>query len=155
MKQLWQFINAPVIVVLEGTILLALLGFIGYKSLSGAFTGGDTKSNRIEALSKIEIISYSEAPTGPKETQKFIGKLKNHSPFIVKELQGSVCFYSEEGKLIDVFTNPLEGIGTLAPDGTREFSISVRGDRDISDSKPKITAYKTEVKLVDAAVESK
>jgi hypothetical protein len=155
MKQLWRFINSPVVVVIEGALLLALLGFIGYKSLWGAFTAGDTKKNRIEALSKIEIISFSEAATGPKETQKFIGKLRNHSPFIVKELQGSVCFYSEDGKLIDVFTNPLDGIGTLAPDGNREFSICLRRDRDASGSEPKVIGYKTEVKLVDATVEIK
>ena len=155
MKKIWSFINTPVIVAIESALFVALLGFIAYKSLLAAFLGGDTRDHRIEALSKIDVVSFSEAPANPKENQKFIGTLKNHSPFIVTEIQGSVCFYSKEGKLIDVFTNPLQGIGTLEPGGSREFSILLTRGGEASSVGLNVIGFKTEVKLVDAKVEER
>lgn len=143
------------IVAFEASIFLAVLGVLGFQKISKALNADDTRANRIVALSEIEIVSFSEAPTSPAEARKFIGTIRNHSPFILRELTGSACFYSEDGKLTNVFTNRLDGIGTLAPDGSREFALELRQDRDSSGSEPKIAGCKIELKIVDVVIENK
>lgn len=155
MKRIWAFLNAPVIVVTEAAILLGILGFSGFRQVSKAFDTDDTRTHRIEALSKIELVSFSEVVTGAGQAQKFIGTIRNHSSYILKGLTGSVCFYSEDGRLTDVFTEPLDGIGTLGPNGSREFSISLGGDRDASSDGPKAAGVKVEVKIVDVVIDNK
>lgn len=155
MKTIWAFLNAPVIVAFEAAILMAVLVVLGFRNISKALNADNTRSNRIVALSKIEIVSFSEAPTSPAEPQKFIGTIKNHSSFILREISGSACFYSEDGKLTNVFTNRLDGIGTLAPDGSREFALELRRDRDSAGSEPKIAGFKMELKIVDVEIENK
>ena len=77
MKTIWAFLNAPVIVAFEAAILMAVLVVLGFRNISKALNADDTRANRIVALSKIEIVSFSEAPTSPAEPQKFIGTIKN------------------------------------------------------------------------------
>lgn len=135
MKQAWKLLNSPIIVAfLSIAVVWGMIGF-GMMSFFSVFDQDEEERMEANALGRLELVSFSEVETAPGEPQKFVGEFKNHSPFIVHRIEGTICFYNEDGKLIDVLWGPLTGVGKVFPDGSGKFSLS-RSFEPIDDSGP-------------------
>jgi hypothetical protein len=87
------------------------------------FDQDQKRRNEIEALGRLQLVSFSEVQTATNAPQKYVGTIRNNSSFIVHDVLAAVCSYDSEGKLSDVLSRKLEGIGSVAPEHKREFYL--------------------------------
>jgi len=110
---IWQFLNSPVIVALLTVLFVVAMFNIGTARLFSPFRADDVQRNKIEALGRQELILVSGVNVPTNAPQKFVGEFRNHSRFIVQSIQGTVCFFDVDGKLIDVISKRLDGVGSV------------------------------------------
>jgi|APTNR8051073442_1049403.scaffolds.fasta_scaffold76318_1 hypothetical protein len=130
MKKAWTFLNSPLIVAFIAVGLLAGLVRLGLADLFSAFDTENSHQNEVTALGRLELISFKEAQVAPNATQKFVGEFKNHSAFIVHNVQGTVCFYDGNGALVDVLSGILSGVGKVPPNESAKFYIEGDANMD-------------------------
>jgi hypothetical protein len=135
MKKAWKLLNSPIIVAFLSIAVVSGMLRLGFMDLFSVFDQDDERRKEADALGRLELVSFSEVQAAPGESQKFVGEFKNHSPFIVQDIQGTICFYNGNGKLIDVLSGPLTGVGKVPPNGSGTFSLS-RDFEPIDDSGP-------------------
>ncbi len=129
-KAIWQFLNSPLVVAFLTVLLIVVLFKIGTARIFSPFNPRDTQRSKVEALGRLELISFSEVEVPAETPQKFIGEFRNHSRFIVSSVQGTVCFFGVDGEIVDVISQRLEGIGSVAPGESRKFYLERKGYRD-------------------------
>ena len=128
-KAIWQFLNYPLVVAFLTVLFILVLFRVG---AGWIFLRADIEElgrNRIEALGRLELVSFSEVEVPVGNPQKFVGEFRNHSRFVVDNVQGTVCFFSAGGELVDVISRRLEGIGYVAPGESRRFYLERSNDR--------------------------
>jgi hypothetical protein len=128
-KTIWQFLNSPVIVALLTVLFVVVVFKIGTARLFSPFNADDAQGNKIEALGRQELIFFSGVTVATNAPQKFVGEFRNHSRFIVQNIQGTVCFFDVDGKLIDVISKRLDGVGSVPPGESRKFYLERAGYR--------------------------
>ena len=111
----------------------------------------DKQHRKIEALGRQELISFSEVAVPTNTPQKFVGELLTHSRFIVDRIQGTVCFFDKDGKLLDVISTTLEGVGSVPPGESRKFYLERVGRRDYAETPEQVKEYgvRTSISFVD------
>ena len=129
-KAIWQFLNSPVVVAFLTVLFVVVLFKVGTARLFSPFNTKDTQRDKIEALGRQALISFAEVDVPTNTPQKFVGELRNHSRFIVHNIQGTVCFFGADGELVDVISQRLDGIGSVPPGGSRKFYLVREGYRD-------------------------
>jgi hypothetical protein len=130
MKQLWQFINMPIIVaIISIAVVIGTLRF-GLANLFRPFDSDSKRRDQIEALGRLQLISFAEVDVPTNSLQKFVGEFRNNSQFIIENVEATICFYDKTGKLIDLFSHRLSGTGPIPPDGSAKFYTERGSDRD-------------------------
>lgn len=129
-KMTWQFLNSPVVVAFLTVLLVVVLFKIGTTRLFSPFDTHGMQRNKVEALGRLELLSFSEVQVPANSPQKFVGEIRNHSRFIVSSIQGTVCFFDATGDLVDVISQQLNGIGAVPPGESRKFYLERKGYRD-------------------------
>lgn len=153
MKSIWSFLNSPLIVA--GLSILVVTAMI--KSCSRDFLplfGSSERTRReVEALGRLQLLSFNEVEVSTNAPQKFVGTLRKNSRFILERIEGTVCFYNESGRLIDIISNRLSGLGAIAPGESREFYVERPGtDGSAALTKKVKGTVKTEMKFVSVDV---
>ena len=129
MKALWTILNRPLVVALAAVTLTAALIYYGFNSLFGSIGGVNEINRDIDALGRLELIEFGRTEDLEGEPAKFVGQLKNHSPYVLSRVQGTICFWGSDGQLIDTYSKSLDGIGTLPPGEKRSFSLELTSSR--------------------------
>ena len=153
MKRLWQFLNAPLIVAFISIGLVLGLMALNLHRIFNLFDQSETQRNQIEALGRLQLISFAEAETATNAPQKYVGTIRNNSAFIVRDVKAAVCAYDAQGNLMDVLARDLSAIGSIPPGQQREFYIERINDwGDERTPSAKLSADKTTITFVDTRV---
>jgi hypothetical protein len=123
-NKIWNGLNSPIVVALVSVFVLAFMFKMWTGGLFSSFDSDDAWSRRIEALGQQEVISFKEMDLSEKTERRFVGKIRNHSGYVVEDLKGTVCLYDMEGELVDVISRELEGVGSLNPGESSEFYLN-------------------------------
>jgi hypothetical protein len=129
-NKIWNGLNSPIVVALLTVSVLAFMFKIWTGTLFSSFDSDDAWNRRIEALGKLEVVSFGEVELAEKSKRRFVGSVRNHSNFVVADLKGTVCLYDTEGELVDVISRELEGIGSLNPGESSEFYLNDSNNSD-------------------------
>ena len=153
MKRLWHILNSPLIVATISIALVLGLTRFGIQSLFTGLRGDEQRQDQVEALGRLELLSFSTAKTPSNVPQKYVGRIRNHSQFILHNIRGTICFYDQEGELIDVISQELSGVGHVPPNATREFYIQrqTHGDGAL-DEQADLNTLKMKITFVDLDV---
>lgn len=152
MKKLWEFLNKPLIVaILSIALVLGLLRF-GVSGLLSMFDENQKQRDQVEALGHLQVVSFAETETPTNAPQKYVGIVRNNSQFIVHNVEAAICAYDAQGKLIDVISRKLSGIGSIPPEQQREFYVERIGDYEGRTAYTKLEAAKTTIAFVAAEV---
>ncbi len=122
-KKLWLSLNAPLPVGIICILLIAGLIGIGMLWLGRNLREDDERRDEIEALGRLQVLSFAKAGGTGAGPHKYVGKMRNNSRFIVYNVQAAVCAYDANDKLQDVTDCTVQGIGRLAPGQEREFYV--------------------------------
>lgn len=152
MKKFWQLLNSPMVVAVVSIVLFFSVMHWGFRGLTDLFGTKANRQNQIEALGRLQLISFAEAPAVTNRAQKYVGQLRNNSEFIVNDIEGAVCSYDEGGNLIDVISQKLDGVGSLAPRQTREFFVERYNPYEGRQPDIRIEAAKSTIAFVDISV---
>lgn len=152
MSKLWQFVNSPIIVTVIAVVaVFGLMGF-GIIRMVSKFGDDPKQRNQIEALGRLQLISFAESDVSTNAPQKYIGKIRNNSSFIVHDVEAAICVYDAENKLTDVISRKLCGIGSIGPEQEREFYVERIYDWDGRADHLKIQGTRTTIAFVAAEV---
>jgi hypothetical protein len=133
MKKLWTFLNCPLVVALTVVALTVSAIRYGFSNAVDSLAESTKVNRNLEALGRLELLSLVEAQG---DSSKFVGELKNHSGYPIGSIHGTLCFWDSEGKLVNAYTQGLEGIGDLPAGDSRHFSVERKSSYggDMSDS---------------------
>ena len=144
MKNLWKFINSPIVVVIIALIiwpaLFALTSSFAFdigirevvssvqNEVSNSFqelNGQQTEKRKIEAevIERLELDNVKLVPTPFPATEKVIGSITNTSDMTVSRVQLTASYFNSLNELIDVGNQWLEGTASLRPGETRDFTF--------------------------------
>jgi hypothetical protein len=123
MKKIWIFLNTPLVVALISIALVAILLSVSVLRLLFAFDEDDKRRREVEAIGRLQLVSFVEAERIPGLPQRYIGMIRNNSSFIMQSIEAAICVYDADGALIDVLSRALEGVGTLEPGAERAFTV--------------------------------
>ncbi len=110
----WRLLNSRFISSLcAATALLfgAWLGLRPLLKLTLPLDGENTQ--RVETLSRLQLLTFAEVATPEDHVQKFVGKVRNNSSNLVTSITAAVGFYDEAKTLKDLFTERLDGVSLL------------------------------------------
>jgi hypothetical protein len=153
MKRLWQILNMPLVVAFLSIVAVFGLLYLNLFRIFSIFDQDHKRRNEIEALGRLQIVSFAEVESPTNAPQKYVGRLRNNSSFIVDEVEAAICAYDTDGKLKDVLSRKLTGIGKVAPDQERDFFVDRTYEWDGRAGEYfRVQAAKTTVSIVAANV---
>lgn len=149
-----RFLNSRFVSALCAATVLLAGAWVGVRPLRNFFAFREGENFRqVEALARLQLMSFSEVSTPDDHVQKFVGKIRNNSSALVTSVTGAVGFYDETKTLKDLFTGRLEGVSLLKPGEEVEFAIVRSNERSQAGSKPvKTVSSHVELKFVDIAI---
>ena len=130
MNKLWKFVNQPLVVAILSIVIVFVFLFANVFRIFSLFDEDPRRRNEIEALGRLQLVSFAESQTPTNAPQKYVGTLRNNSSFIVHDIEAAICTYDADGELKDVISRKLEGIGALPPDQERKFYVDRTYDWD-------------------------
>ena len=99
MKNLWRLLNTPIVVALLSIAVVGALLNLKLFSLVSRFDEAQKRRSEIEALGRLQIMSFAEVESPTNAPQRYVGKLRNNSSFIVDDIEAAICTYDEAGNL--------------------------------------------------------
>lgn len=152
---IWRFLNSRFVSSLCAAVVLLIGIWLSLRPLRNIVlpVEGDNLQ-RVEALARLQLLSFAEVSTPDGHAQKFVGKVRNNSSALVTSITSAVGFYDENKTLKDLFTERLDGVSLLKPGQEAEFAIVRPNDRGHSGSQPiKNPSAHAELRFIDVSID--
>jgi hypothetical protein len=150
MKKVWEVLNSRLISMVIANSALVLFLYILFRILVPDTAPIEDDSVKLDTLAHLQMLEFREVPAEASDLQRFVGRFRNNSSYIIQRVIVAACRYNSANQLIDVRERKLEGVGVVAPGAEAPFEFpGWRKDEPGISQETKENTARVELKFID------